>query len=340
MSTPQNRVGQTLVHFRVDANPSIGAGHWARCVALASAFESLDCACRFFTAQSSALFSEDLPKPRGGINLERDPATAALSDKPDILVHDVYGEAPLVPTLGGGPLVIGFDDLSEGTQFAHIRIRPHEQPGQVSTDGRVVLLDGLEHAPLFLSHVQAPIRLDSTPDILINFGMTQDASLFCERVLRSIEAPQHTISVICGDQFHETLLQIAAERHLSVTCLSALPHAEFLAISKSARCVIGATGQSSLERLAIGSAAILMPISENQRRLALQITATEGAIVLDPAAPDFSTQFSFHLSSLLHDDDRNAALRRAANQACDGMGALRIAKAALKINAERKVALS
>ena len=327
--------------FRADASPKIGAGHVARCLALANVLANLECECVFAIGPETLNTAPALQ--RAGYEMliadgdEEDTARALAQrfrDRVDWVVIDHYGidaaaekhYRPLARRL----MVI--DDLAD---------RPHDcdllldqGPGRIADDyaglvpaGTQVLAGAvfalLDPAYGYHRDNQSPATSDKPSGIYVSFGAT-DPSKHTRRGLDALDASRVSagINVVLGaaaphrEEIGERLEKMTTETKLHIDT------SETIALLTNSFMALGAGGVSALERCCCGVPSLVAVTADNQRAAAEGLSKFGAAQLVDLTDPQSSAT---DIRAFIADIDRRKQMSRAAQRLCDGRGARRAA---------------
>jgi UDP-2,4-diacetamido-2,4,6-trideoxy-beta-L-altropyranose hydrolase len=341
-----------LIAFRADADALTGTGHLMRCLALADALAARGARCIFLCrgaglgplASRVAAAGHELialPETETGISADARASLKALTahPKPDWLVVDHYGlDARWERELRAvASRIMVIDDLADrdhdcdllldqnlvadsGTRYTK-RIRK----GTVCLFGpRFALL-----RPEFAAHRDAALARahpDEARRVLVMFGGADAQDLTGASVeLLAKEGFAGHVDVVAGPLYRplETL-----RGKLSVLPSSTLhiQSAEIAGLMSRADLAIGSPGVTSWERCVLGLPTIAIAVAANQEPLGEALSAA-GALWYAGRKDSFeSGAMRDIVLHALRDGSARIAMRRRAEQVCDGLGTQRVAR--------------
>jgi UDP-2,4-diacetamido-2,4,6-trideoxy-beta-L-altropyranose hydrolase len=336
----------SLVVFRADGGPAIGAGHVLRSLALASVFRdggwSIGFAATVDTFDSIAAL-RDWP-------LERLPLDADAAGEPeafrrqwpdgaDILVVDHYGrDASLEQACRGwARRIVVIDDLADRPHDADVVVDVAHSKSDYRklVSSTCVTLVGAEHAivhPAFRAARAAALAQRDGRAIdrmLVSFGQvdTANATMRALRALKSVGLGGD-IDVVLGSAAPH-LAEVRAAGGDRVRVYVDVPAEKMSQLMSEADFAIGAGGVTALERCCLGLPSIVATIADNQTRIVAMLRNAGAAS--DAGGIDIG--FEGRLQRLLHDalqnKPRRLTMAKAGASLVDGRGAERIALAAI-----------
>lgn len=335
----------TLIVFRADASPEIGAGHVMRCLALANILSGFDCKSVFAVSPETPATVPALG--RAGHEIQIVDATAenlaetltrrfadAVDSPVDWIVIDHYGidrgSESAFRNLARNIMVI--DDLAD---------RPHDcdllldqGPGRSPNDydglvpAHAYVLAGPGYALLDPSYGDFRDRnltgaSDKRGGIFVSFGAT-DPRNFTLRGLDALEgsAVAGPVNVVLGaaaphrEEVSTRLKSWGTEATLHIDT------AEIIPLLADSFLAIGAGGVSALERCCCGVPSVIAVTADNQRAAAAGMRAAGAAQLIDL---DDITGASNTIADFAAQPDRLARIAAAGKLLCDGRGGRRIA---------------
>jgi UDP-2,4-diacetamido-2,4,6-trideoxy-beta-L-altropyranose hydrolase len=332
-----------LALFRFDVSPAIGAGHMARCIALADRLEMLgfDIAC---AVNAEGLSFLPALRKHSAIGLTGNDTTtageirAALSPRTiDLAVCDSYDiDAQLERTLADFcGSVIAIDDLANRPHACDLLV--DSAPGQPAgrydaqvTSGTPLLL-GPSYALLRAEFLSARMRTQKAwpapaGSVLISLGAT-DPDNATQSVLDALDGLPELIrlTVVLGagaphvHSIRERLDRLRTPARLlsNVTDMAALLLEHTVAI--------GASGTSALERAALGMPQVLIETAANQRLVAKGLADSGAALAFGPAADVDMLALRGRVIDILTSKTLREGMSAAGRGLVDGRGVARVA---------------
>jgi len=327
--------------FRVDATPALGAGHVARCLALASELVARGTEIIFVVGNASELAAQ-LVAARGfqvyklGANADQDAdETARIVSMAQtnwvVVDHYALGAEWEGKVRRTGVRIVAIEDLPDRRHDCDLLVDANFRADANPASSARALL-GPQYAMLAPEFRQARGRErdGSVRRILVGYGGTDPTNETCKALaaLAAIGMNRPEIDVAVGNAYpHDDAVQ-AALRHLPGARLHrGLPHLAFL--MQACDLAMGAGGTSTWERLCLGLPAIVSTTAANQVR-SVAALATDGYFLyLGPAEQVTSEAMKQSLMTKIADPD---ALRRESARGrtlVDGAGAVRVADAML-----------
>jgi spore coat polysaccharide biosynthesis predicted glycosyltransferase SpsG len=310
--------------FRVATDPRFGAGHLARCRAVAGA---LDPKPALFADPGHMPDAERVHWDEIVLESAQDRAAAAIEAlslrRIDALVLDSYAlDADIVAKAArAGPVAVFRDDRAVGPELLSIDCSPGAEPGA----GRLAGPSFMPLPPVFATmHEQTRSKAaKGRESIMVAFGARDSANhtALAFDALRRLSTPPRTVAVVPRSALHYDSV---------VALLAELPWAERLDETASIRDVyagcdlaIGAPGVSQYERACCGVPAILIAQNEMQKPL-VAAWAETGAAALGEPDPQALAAI---VGALMDDPERLGNMRARALDIVDGRGAERLANA-------------
>jgi UDP-2,4-diacetamido-2,4,6-trideoxy-beta-L-altropyranose hydrolase len=327
------------VTFRVAASGAVGAGHVARCTAVADALRALGAAVRWvcdpvtvpFLAERGVPEPDILPlrdsatqghtgeHPAGSSSQRADAAETLAAGRADWHVVDSYAfdAAWHEAVRSSGAHVAVFDDLTDRRIAADLVINAAAGPGTY----RDLVPGAREACGLSYGIIGDPGRPAAAGpgSLLIAFGASDAANLTGQTVDAIARGGLRSMPVVVQ------LGRAAARRADVERQLSALPQAAMAPPGPtspgSPTLAVGAAGVGLLERMHAGVPSVVVAIADNQRALAAAAERAGAAIVVRTVgqAIDAARQ-------LLESPERLRRMSAAAVDAVDGRAAGRIAR--------------
>lgn len=333
-----------LVAIRVDASPTIGVGHLARCLTLAEALRAQGAEVWCF---STGLLPEWAARVEAaGVTLtvlaSASPQSmrAALAGRPwQWLVVDHYGcDADWVRTAcPDGCRVLVIDDLANRRLGGDVLLDQNYLPHRARdyeglTPASMRLLLGPAYALLRPEYTAARRGRSDRPDgapirrVAVSFGGADPWELSA-MTLAALSAPDLAaleVWVVAGaaGPSREHLLALAAARGRT-RVLDPQPHlAEVFAWADLA---IGAAGSTCWERLCVGVPTIMVTVAENQRGVAAALAADRLAMWVGEAGQVTAERLTAAVRALCRGEQRLDT--RHGQHVCDGAGTARVVAA-------------
>jgi UDP-2,4-diacetamido-2,4,6-trideoxy-beta-L-altropyranose hydrolase len=334
------------IAFRVAGSPAIGGGHVVRSVSIADALAASGAACTFFTTAEAVAAAPLLSRSGHQLVTVPDQAdTVMAAAKPhapfDWLVTDDYslGAAQETPWRSLARRILAVDDLANRVHDCDLLLdsaptRRFEDYAALVPAGAQMLL-GERYAPLraeFSGHrAKALARRNEAirpSRLLVSFGLVDPGGITAQAVAAIHQAmPDMAMDVVLGPQAssREQVAQLAQAAgnislHVDPRSMPALMIACDLAL--------GAGGSTAWERACLGLPTVAVILADNQHNFAHELAA-RGILFAVEKTPDLWNQVVQHLSRLADDDSQWHRMSAVAAEACDGLGATRIAQAML-----------
>lgn len=354
------KAGEEMFYIRADGNTDIGMGHIMRCLSIAEAAYSItgerpvflladaDCAPmiadRGFAAR---VLHTDYREPEAEL-----PMLSALLQRDDVLLADSYQAQPAyyralrqscrVACMEDMGIPYPVDLLINYNLYGP-KLREAYTQGNADAipDG---LLLGVDYMPLradFQTDIAYTVK-DKVTDVMITTGGSDPhfaAGALLERLVNSDMETEVRYHVVIGpfNTFAKALrLQYEA-------CEAVVLHEnvkDMKALMKACDVVITATGSTLYEVSALGVPMICFYFAENQRQGAEELARLTDII----NAGCFATHWeetvenvSQALLRCIRDKAYRQALYRQEQQLVDGAGAVRIAKAVLRLTNEKRI---
>jgi UDP-2,4-diacetamido-2,4,6-trideoxy-beta-L-altropyranose hydrolase len=327
--------------FRADATPALGAGHVARCLALASELAARGTEVIFVVGNGSDLAASmvaarGFPSRTLGANAASDAeetAHIASTEGVNWVVVDHYSldAAWEGKVRRAGVRIAVIEDLPGRRHDCDLLVdSAFGAEASPSAPARALL--GPQYAMLAAEfrHSRGRARDGSVRRVLVSYGGTDPTNETCKALaaLAAVGGNRPDIEVAVGNAFpHADALQAAMRNVPGARLHRGLPHLADL--MRSCDLALGAGGTSTWERLCVGVPAIVTTTAANQLRSTVALAADGYFLYLGPAEQVTSEAMTRSLTSRMADPD---ALRResARGQALvDGAGTARIAEALL-----------
>lgn len=331
----------SLVVFRADGGPAIGAGHVMRCLALAAAFEdagwSIGFAASANTFQSVRALGVSRYEKLRLPEVENAEVAAMSQHWPagaDVLVVDHYGrdaefERACRPW---ARRIVVIDDLADRSHDADFLVDGASSETSYSTlvPANCAVLAGPRYAivhPSFLQarpHALARRQAKKVDRVLVSIGQTDPANVtaIALSVLDAVEFGGNVDVALGSAAANLPEIQKDAggriKLHLNAMNMAALMTAADVAI--------GAGGVTSWERCCLGLPSVVVTVADNQRTNVanlIQANAALSAGGVDPMLPD---RIGAGLRTLLLDREKRIETAEAAASLIDGEGPRRIVR--------------
>lgn len=335
-----------LVLIRADAGHRVGMGHVARCRAIAEAlieegarvlFVSVDpsAAALSTIAECGAEFRAGAGPAGSSADLERTLGIAAERGARFILLDGYhFDEAFRAGLRRSGAITIAMDDLADRKALhADLVINPAPRAadlpyGRIAPGARLLL--GPTFAPLRREFREA-LRLPSPPllerrTILVSFGGSDPMGLTRPTTEALLATPPDDVSILVligggavdGERTAEALSRLSPriEAEIDARDVARLMTRAGLAIS--------AAGGTAAELAAMAVPAVLVVVADNQEPASRSLG--EGFVVVPPDP----LKIVERAVELWCDPARRAAMSLSLRDRVDGLGATRIARAALE----------
>jgi spore coat polysaccharide biosynthesis predicted glycosyltransferase SpsG len=302
-----------------DASASAGLGHLSRSTAVAHALAEVGVETeRLALGAPEAVTRDQLEwQALDDLGSAAAPAGAAAA-----IVLDGYelDRAEVTSIAGLAPLA-WFDDFGDVPGDARLLVAPARLPRP--EDGDRVVLTGLAHAPLGRQFWDPP-RREIAPEVgrvLVTMGGTDTRDKGAEIAAATRDAaPGAEVALVRGPHAK------SATPPPGVSVVGPLAGlGDQLAASGL---VVGAAGQTMLEAAALGTPALVAVVAENQRAGARELERRGAAELFDLDDPD---DLNARIAGLVADAERRRRMSAAAQEAVDGAGARRIARAVISL---------
>lgn len=328
-----------LVVFRCDASASMGAGHAARCTALAEALAGFGHRIVFAVREPTRDIIESLTRAAfefveidGAIETEID-QIARIYPAPAWMVLDHYGLGIAYEarcrSLAKALLVL--DDnagrphdcdllldagLSEPSAYRHLL----PDPARALIGPAFALL----RSQFPKARGAALGRRDGRPvrSILVSMGATDPANV-TETVLDVLAAWKDSLLVkvvLSSRAPHVDAIRGRAHARLRVVTDSN----DMAGLMSEADLAIGAAGSTSFERACLGLPTLMVTVADNQRDNVCLMTQRGAAMDCGAVGPDLAERLSAAMTDLMSDPVRRVAMSKAASEMVDGRGGLRV----------------
>ncbi|HXX03627.1 MAG TPA: UDP-2,4-diacetamido-2,4,6-trideoxy-beta-L-altropyranose hydrolase [Xanthobacteraceae bacterium] len=324
--------------IRCDATPTIGAGHAARCQALAEALTESGWHVTFATRELSAAVSPHIMsnfatcKLAGAPSAEPDALKQHLAGGADLLVVDHYARDIAFERRcrGWARQILAIDDRTGRRHDCDLLVDAAASGGAAYT-GRVPdharILFGPEYALLrraiFAHRAAAMRRRDGGPAraILLSFGAT-DPGNATSLALDALDRLAGTISITVALSSQAPHLG-EVRRRLRGRARLALD-ADMCELMVNSDLAIGAAGVSAYERAALGLPSIIVTLADNQRGVAASLVQSGAALDGGTLDGEFAVRLSAQVKRLIADADQRRRMAQAAYALIDGRGAGRV----------------
>ena len=320
------------VLFRADGGARVGAGHLARCGALAEALKqrggtsvlATRAAARSGLADWQAAFSDviELNEPAAAAGDE----TAALAQRAaaDWLVADIYDIAELQRLRATYDrrlaILADFVEQADGADLVVDGSAGADGKSWPSGNASARFLLGPRFA--MLKPAIASATATGGGGILVTFGAAdeENVGLLVFRALAAARAPLPiTLAAPVGAEAETQARQLAAG---SGGVLRILPLGPILEPMRQADVAICGAGLTALEFACLGVPMIVLPIADNQRAAARGIA--EGGAAEEARNVEHAVDLALRLAA---DAGRRAEMARKGRALVDGQGAARVAAA-------------
>ncbi|HVR30115.1 MAG TPA: UDP-2,4-diacetamido-2,4,6-trideoxy-beta-L-altropyranose hydrolase [Thermoanaerobaculia bacterium] len=334
------------VLFRADANPTIGAGHALRSLALAQAWRNL--------GGDAALATAELPQPiaerwvADGVSVERLEATPGSADDRAATVALAAARGASWAVLDGYRFGNGFTTT---LQRAGVRVLRIDDIGRSAVADDAILNPNL-HADLalyprrragtrfFLGTRYALLRREFARPVvarraqhaerlLVTFGGSDPMGLTLPavRAVAAAARPGLSLRVVVGGatRADEALRRQIEEAHGNCEVVDSAPD---MAVQMDwADASISAAGATTWELLNRGVPSLLIPVADNQRPTAVELQRRGAALIAMPEDALEPERLAPALVALLEDAELRRRLAAGGPALVDGGGAARVARA-------------
>lgn len=335
--------------FVVNAGPAVGGGHVMRSLTLAKALEAQGASFSFLAppAVSEVLdvFAPDAARIPAGSAGPDELIAAAPRAEADALVFDHYGLAePEHRAISGGRPTLVIDDLADRPLGADIVVDPGPTRTAEQYDGLVPegarLLLGPGHAPVrpeFAALREPALAWRGEPvlRILVSMGLT-DVGGITARIVEILRPRigDCGLDIVLGAGAPSLPgLAKVARRDTRLMLHVDTPH--MARLTAEADIGVGAAGSSVWERCVLGLPSVMVVLADNQRATANAMAARGAALAADARDPEFTPMLERALMRLLRDAQLRRDLAARSAEACDGLGAGRVAETFLRLIASR-----
>lgn len=332
----------TLAVLRCDASPAIGAGHAARCLALADAFADSGHQILFAVRKGSLNTAPDLMRHKyveieGSEADELQQLRSLLAGSSALLVLDLRDRAVTYETACRkfASRVVAIADFPKERHDCDALIdqtigrEAWEYASLVPANCKV--LAGAQYALVgksFLAlRAEARKRRDSSPakNVLLAFGAT-DPFNYLGRLLPALieHAPGLRFTIAAGSRPLDDVRSLCKKNAARVSVLHAaedMPRAVL-----EAGLAVGLAGASAWERCVLGLPSALFVPSDYYRPATERLAATGAAVLIGEDSFD-AHEAASEVAGLAANGARLAQMSREAFALCDGEGALRIVNA-------------
>ena len=346
-----------IAHFYLDASPSLGNGHYNRCVSLARELQKSNVGVRFFVGSENKDVCELTEKTDiDCCAVEVGVWNNAVSSGAEIAIFDVshnytkinlpefrtwienarycYKSMVLLDSTGEQSIRNNFPDF-----FWDLIVAPY--PGESSSNSKQgKILGGTDYfilSPNYISAINTEKHIRNEVDNILVTSGGGDNIGFTRYVLKSIlelDLPHITVNCIIGPFFSkeyiEELIVLSQETNCKIQFLEGL--SSLANQMYSADIAIALTGLSRYELAAVGVPAILLSIDDAHSRMHHafdEMSLYEHLGVLNRVS-------SFKLQEAIRELCRNYATRKAMSERArllvDGHGATRIVRHLMKLN--------
>jgi UDP-2,4-diacetamido-2,4,6-trideoxy-beta-L-altropyranose hydrolase len=325
--------------FRVDAGPSIGLGHFVRCVALAQAWREGGGRAVFAMGDTPQPISQRLEARgiglvaavgrAGGAEDRRATIAEAARHGARTVVLDGYTfganfQADIVNAKLGCVVI---DDNAEAERYAaDVVVNGNVFATEALYEGRAPrsrLLVGPRYALLrsdFALHGTKGAARAPATRVLVTFGGSDPTGLTL-RALEALRRVDAEITVLVGATFRDkdAIARSASERTCVVHDAQNVP--ELMAWADVA---LTAAGSTCLEAAFMGLACVAVVVAENQRAVAKRLSELGLVRALDDAIAS-PVRLAEELRAVMNDDATRAAVAARGPELVDGHGATRTA---------------
>jgi UDP-2,4-diacetamido-2,4,6-trideoxy-beta-L-altropyranose hydrolase len=253
----------------------------------------------------------------------------------DVIVVDHYelGEGFERPFVEAGKTVVALDDVCHRKHAAQILVDSSPQRGadhyadlvsagcRVLTGPRYALIAGRWRKLRKPSRARHS-KMREVSRVMVSMGAT-DPGNASTKIVSALDA--------AGLQLRSDIVLGPAAPHRGVLSRELKPWmnllidpADFPDRVAQADLVIGAPGQSSLERATLGVPSLIIPVADNQNDLCEMLERSGAAECLPREILEDPQRLAQRISGLVADAGRRVSLSRAAAQLVDGRGALRL----------------
>lgn len=327
------------VVFVCDAGPKVGGGHVMRCLTLARAMERRGVVPIFMeTPPVTDLLNRFAPDMGRAHARDSWLVEATASTDGSLVVFDHYGlrGRDHAAAAANRPMLV-MDDMADRELYADLVVNSGlvhtAKDYEPLTPTAPRLLLGPAYAPLrpeFAAARAAALTRRGGPveQIVVTLGLgDHDLTEPLLRLLRPL----------AGAAAVEVILPPSAAARPAVEALArdwprlTLRHdvRDMAGLYASADLAIGAGGMSAWERCVVGLPSLNVVLAANQAPNAAAMGEAGAALTVEIGDPDW--QFRQALEALLQGQDLRAEMSCAAAALCDGLGAERVADAALEL---------
>jgi len=328
----------SLVVFRADGGPAIGAGHVMRCLALATAFEDAGWSVGFAVSADTLQSVKALGLSRYETLLlpeVADAEAAAMARNwpqgADVLVVDHYGRGVVFERAcrPWAQRIVAFDDIPERVHDVDVLTDAVSSAADYRefVPAKCRILAGADYAivhPAFRrARDRALTRRTVAPvgRVLISLGQVDSPNLTA-RALAALEAAKFVgaVDVVLGSSApHLEAVRAASRGNVSLRVDAQAD--EMAELMTNADLAIGAGGATAWERCCLGLPTVLVKLAENQREMVAMLARAGVGIDAGGLENGLEDRLSRALLEMFGDGERRAAFARAAAALTDGRGA-------------------
>lgn len=345
--------------FRADGDDRIGSGHLRRCISLATRLREWGADCRFACRQAEKSFNVlvsdagfplvELPataRVKQAVDAEQTIAATSSLGAFDAVVVDHYelGQSWERALRSIAARMVAIDDLADRLHDCDLLIDPapgdsHRYVSLVPTHCTTLL--GPDYAMLRqefrLGRQRRSDRFDEIKRVLVSFGGVDPDNLTGSAVAAARRALPHAqLDVVATHLFcHLPVLSSIVQQYARVKLhVDAGNMAELMQVADIA---IGAGGTTSWERACLGLPSLVVVAAANQQATADALTRLGCALPV-PAGPRLENELATALQALSSSSALLRLMSVAAQQAVDGRGIDRVARAIMPTAVEMRPA--
>ncbi len=338
---------QPAILIRADAGPRHGFGHVMRCLALAQAAADAGCPVAWATAECpegarGRLATEDIvPIAIEALPGSPDDAVATVAAarqaQASSIILDGYHFTPDYQDLltSANARVLYLDDngifprypaqlILNQNLYAATKLYP-EKADEDLLLGPPYLLLRREFRQTRARHEADAVPSDSRR-IIVTFGGCDGAG-WTDRALSALSTVTAyrlhiTVVIGAGNARCEAIAKAAAASPHHVSLVANPP--DMAALMRHADLVVSAAGTTVWELATLGMPAVILPVADNQLRIAETMAALGVAQSLGWHEQATEADLAAAVGSLLDDEPRRHAMAAAGRQLADGLGAERV----------------